>query len=461
MTNGGGTRDSEHDQCQHPTAGQKPVLGTSIFDDPETMQQRIRRLWIPLFVVADLAILPMLHIGLFPYKFSYLLIVYMVVRRFPIAIPVRRVFTIFALLFMILTISWTIRVIMSGEFSITNAQSIMAVIVMAPIAFAFGWNTSPKVTAYVPWVIVSFSFLSLFVTVFWSRLIPTAFGRLYGYQQEYLGFGDVLQRPGGLHQNPHITALFLSILLIYVAIGVRFSIFPATSWKAILSVSFASIIILLVGSRSELITTFLTSMFIVYSAYIQRSASNMFFILFASTLVAAPLLLLFVNQLQYGTLVFETLPIAISNAVLDPLDRFHGIGRFFYAWINPRFLDAFTTSPLSVLIGHGPEGKAGTGMIGLSFHNDYASLIVASGILGMLVFLPIIRMAYKVSLVLLAPFIFAAMSNAFILSPTHFILFMIILGIGSRALESTTTESKQVRPPLEPANTMTQPRNQP
>ena len=95
MTNAKETRDSEHDQWHHPTAGQKPVLGTSIVNGPETIRQRIRRLWIPLFVVADLALLPMLHIGPLPYKFSYLLIVYMVARRFPIAIPVRRVFTIF------------------------------------------------------------------------------------------------------------------------------------------------------------------------------------------------------------------------------------------------------------------------------------------------------------------------------------------------------------------------------
>ncbi len=290
-------------------------------------------------------------------------------------------------------------------------------------------------------------------------MIPTAFGSLYGYQQEYLGFGDVLQRPGGLHQNPHITALFLSILLIYIAIGVKFSVFAATSWKVIISIVFTIFIIFLVGSRSELVTTFFTTTFIMYYAYIQRSASNMFFIVVAIALLTVPLLLLLVNHLQYGTLVFETIPIAISNAFLDPLDRFHGFGRFIYAWGNPRFLDAFTTSPLSVLIGHGPEGKAGTGAIGLSFHNDYASLVVASGILGILVFLPLIRMVHKVSLVLLSPFILAAMSNAFILSPTHFVLFMIVLGIGARAFESTTLETKQVRPLLEPNDKIMQPRN--
>ena len=83
----------------------------------------------------------------------------------------------------------------------------------------------------------------------------------------------------------------------------------------------------------------------------------------------------------------------------------------------------------SPLFGVGSD-RSNKGVLNdVQYHNDFSTILVSVGFLGLLLYLIVIYKVYKLSYILLVPFIFPGMTNAFIFTMQLAAFYFLFVGI--------------------------------
>ena len=88
------------------------------------------------------------------------------------------------------------------------------------------------------------------------------------------------------------------------------------------------------------------------------------------------------------------------------------------------------------LFGTGADVSSEEPFKHIGYHNDWLLVWVSSGIIGLITFFLIFYQAFKIELLFAIPFVFPGMTNSLINAPSHFFLFMLIIGITCRSISS-------------------------
>jgi O-antigen ligase len=257
----------------------------------------------------------------------------------------------------------------------------------------------------------------MLVLLFWDNLLGTWFADLYFYVPDYLGTGTQLFRAGGLHQNPHVSALFMTVLLILLLVGIQREQLRLSNPLTLLSLALAVALPVLLASRSETIAAAL----LVFGFGVSEIRAKRLGIRYASaalaTLVIAALLILVSPAKNTTWSPNRVLAHGIGNFIGDPLNEDGGLGRPFRYWRWGIVPQRFAASPF---LGSGPEDTG--------YHNDFLIVLVSTGIAGLVVLLVIILLISRIHIALIAPFLIAGTTNSLLFAPQHLAVLMIAAG---------------------------------
>lgn len=373
--------------------------------------------WIVALIIADFIFLPMFHIYGVPFKIGYLILL-----GFFVAGPPRRgvgvqVFVTLGLLALITAGVWILDSISSDVVGFGPTFTMVATYLMGAAAFVFGSRFGKSPLRYVPQFMLIYFTVNIIVIMFWENLIGTAFGDFYGYVEDYLGTGSKLFRAGGLHQNPNVSARFMTVLLLGLFIGVRYGEIRFRSPLTILAIVVGLGLPVVVASRSEMLVSFMIVGAFVWVTWRSDVRNRQVIAALLITLVATTVLgrVVMPGISQTATTRIEN---SFSTLRNDPFNRINGLGRPIQAWSNDALWSKVSGSPLF-----------GTADGVARYHNDWATILVRSGAIGMALFLLLIIIVARVHIIFLAPLFVSAMTNTFVFSPQHFTLYMLFVGI--------------------------------
>lgn len=378
--------------------------------------------WVPVIVIADLVFLPMFHYQGVPFKIGYLILLVDFSRH----VPTRGLQLRFLLLFLALgtltLVGWGISFAISGNDSFVLTFTAISIYIFAPIAFVFGHRHMAYGLRYIPHLIIAYFIVNILAIMFWSTLLNSIVGELYFYTEDFLGPGNVLLRAGGLHQNPHISALFMTMLMLLLFVAIKYRRVDIRSPLASAAILSGIALPFILGSRSELIAT----AFIVLALAAVLARTNRLSSLIVPVVAGAVLILTSFWVANSITRVRwdpgARLAGNMTRFFENPLNRESGLGRFLP---SPGGLIIMTERlSISPIVGTGAEGA--------SYHNDWFTVLVSAGIIGLLVYILLVRSIVGIEFVFLIPFIMAGMTNGFLLAAQHFTVFMIAAGVAWR-----------------------------
>lgn len=380
--------------------------------------------WLVQLVLWEAVLLPMFHIGPLPIKLLYVAVLWFFLRNRPTR-GVRHVIVwIFASLAMLTIAGWLTYLRIAPTWAMSETLSMVVTYIVAAAAFSFGWHHRELVLRRTPPLVLVYVAANIFVIVLWPRLVHSPFGQLYGYGEDFLGPGTIMLRAGGLHFNPHVSALFLTLLLLYVYAGLRYRELQASRWQVSVAIAAALVLQIILASRSEILTSVLITLAMLWLILQRRTRMR-----WALQIGTAGVLVVFAGLIAHRILLSEVplslllgrLTGTLGELASDPSNVQSGLGRPFRYWIWGIAPARLATSPL-----------IGTGGETLGYHNDWLILLVSSGILGLILFLAYILIVIRIDPVYVLPFLIAGMTNAFLYAPQHFTLFMILLGATAR-----------------------------
>jgi hypothetical protein len=362
----------------------------------------------------------MFHIQGVPFKVGYLLLLGFFFANLPSRGLSAQLTALLALLAVITMAVW----LKSWGFGETTASGPILIIVasylMAATAFVLGKRSGVSVLRYTPHLIIGYFVVNVLVIIFWSQLIGTTFGNTYGYVPDFLGSGTKLVRAGGLHQNPNVSARFMTVLFLGLFVSVRFGVVNLRSPLVILAVIFGLVLPIMVSSRSETLVSMVIMAGILWVTF-RRSGGDKNVVLLVLVLFAAAMVVVQILLPDVSRNVEARVKNTITTVRSDPFNRTDGLARPVAAWVSEGLWVRVSNSPV-VGNGDGPTW----------FHNDWATILVRSGVIGFGLFLFIAFGVARVHIIFLAPLLISAMTNIFIFSPQHFTLFMMIVGMASQ-----------------------------
>lgn len=380
--------------------------------------------WFVQVVLWDAVLLPMFHVGPIPMKLLYLAVLWFFLSNRPTGGMRHAIVWIFGSLAVLTFAGWIVNLRNASSWAVSETLSIIVTYIVGAAAFSFGWHHRESVLRRPTPLILVYFVANIFVIVLWPRLVHSPFGWFYGYTEDFLGPGTAMLRAGGLHFNPHVSALFVTVLLLYVYAGLRYREIQATRWQVSIAVTAALVLQVILASRSELLTSALIAL-AMFWLFLQRRTRMRW----ALQIVTAGILVVFAGLIAHRLLLSEVplslllgrLTGVVGELASDPSNVASGLGRPFRYWIWGIAPARLATSPF-----------IGTGGETLGYHNDWLILLVSAGITGLLLYLVYVAIVIRIDPVYVLPFLVAGMTNAFLYAPQHFTLFMILLGATAR-----------------------------
>lgn len=394
-------------------------------------EPRYGTLLLAMFV-ADMLFLPMFHIGPVPFKIAYWLML--------IGLPtmlwqrhVRPLMTVVAILVAVCWVGalylWTIE--RTAEFSETIRNT--AILAMTPMAFAFGWRVRPRSCGFFLVLLPAYFGINA-VLSYWYRELPWLI-TFYGLEDRVTGGLFDIRSPG-IHYNPNLSALAANLLLLGLVTSDRAGL-VRTSARLPRLIAFASVMgtHALMGSRGELLAAVaIGGLWLFYRA---GGIEPQRLIRFAVIGAAAAVLLIaaFIPVLDYlaernATAAFVRTQYTSTLTLLpanwnDPNARTNSL------LLRP-FYDVERVSSRverSPVWGSGFDVAAVYPYDDVHFHNDWALVLVAGGLIGLALFGLFVGFTGSYGVIHLVPFILTASSNSFIRAPNHLLVFFAMLGV--------------------------------
>ncbi|MDQ7837056.1 MAG: hypothetical protein RDU59_00980 [Thermodesulfobacteriota bacterium] len=389
-------------------------------------------------VVLDLSLLPMFHIFGFPYKIGLLTVG--IVGLFTWHKQHAR-FLLFSFCGLIIA-CWIGAVYQSLFYPASSYDFTMyctASILLCFLGYTFGYFNTPKSLNKILLVAFAVVTMNLIVGGLWDKLpFLIDFYDLNRAVEE----GWIKDRNTGIFLNPNVSALGINILLLFIVLASRRGLFSRNMifyMSMLWCMAFIALITL--GSKSELLT------FIVLSIFLLKDFNLAFFkryILFV-TVGCLIIFSFFIKHMdrtevfKHGLWLFTNIHTVIIEQYIVPEIDYDVPGDRRVKFT--RALEAFSYSPIW---GSGFD-RAEIGIFSeqtkIRYHNDWAYIFVAGGIMGGIFFLLILRKAWKTHPLLIVPFFFPGLTNSFMLTVQLFCLYGVLWGV----LERDRIEKKFAR----------------
>ena len=382
--------------------------------------------WVIPLIAIDVVFLPFPHLGPIPLKASYLVVGFfalLIVRQGRLDRYIPRILVAgFGLLILATMVGYLVFLISGGSAFSETARNLL-VFTLAPLAFIVGAADRRERHNYVPWLLVLYLFVTTTFTIYATELEWIA--ELYGLR-ERVATGIYSVRSQGLHYNANISALFASLLVLFLYAGIKYGFVRARPWIVVAAVVAGGGVVLMLISRNQIVAFSILALLILWSAAPQhrfRWTTALVAVLVALVVFAAPLGGLLANTLGY-----------------DPIEKVNRASRALTDTSRPKesilrpvadigwALDRWQFSPI-VGTGFDSVETEQLDLSGVAYHNDWLSVIVSSGLIGLAVFAVIVAVIARIDIALALPFVLPGATNAFIFAPSHFILFMVIAGL--------------------------------
>ena len=231
------------------------------------------RIWLVPLVLLDFTFLPMWHIGSFPWKPGYVVLV----LAFPLyarslspeLLKSARPFVIlFGVLFGATLLGSVVFQAQTGVALSGETLRLLLVYALVPLAFVAGLADRRRWHGYLPWIMAAFLILNLVLEADLNRARhPTLENEAIGYHanpgavsQVLVGFYGVERnlkdppyhsRAFGVFQNPNITTLSMTMLLLFLVAGLKRGFVRPGRYTLVGAVWLALVCALLMTSRNQ------------------------------------------------------------------------------------------------------------------------------------------------------------------------------------------------------------------
>lgn len=407
-------------------------------------------------LVADQLLLPMFHIGSFPYKISYILLGFwflcLIIKPGKVIKSTggRSDFLKFSLMIIFIMVSSLLgEIVVMALFPMTTyAETFKSLTTYILVIFSFGLGLSSDKFKFnwLIWVLFT-SIILNFIFIFFKSSLPSFIIDIYYPEmvmKDFLAIGisDVdalleLNRPRGLFPNPNGSAFLVNIISLFICISLRRRLMnPPSSLVSIGIIMLPIILTILLASRGELLVAILLGVMNYKAIFKKTSLVKRLSLITATVLVSVSAVLYFVNSLGADSNLVSSLErIGTIVELVNNADKDKGTyeGRT-ESIARPLLLvetafDRFIHSPLF-----------GTGYTSAhpypfdhptqNFHNDWFRLLVTSGIIGFVMMVLFIRrFAIPISYLTLVPFILPGLVNTFLLNIPAVMFYFFMIGI--------------------------------
>ena len=379
------------------------------------------------FIIFDLAFLPLFHIAGLPVKPSYLLVILLFVSPGSTIITLggrlgRDLLALFFVLSILTIIGSLVFMLAYDGASYSQTVRNIIIFVLAPMAFIVGTRDSRRWHSYVVIYILAYAAITLVFSAYYLELGWLA--TFYGLE-ERVASGVYASRSQGLFWNANVSALFMTMLFLYFAAGVKYGFVRTMPIITFMMVSAAFATVAVLGSRNQFLALGIISLLLIRSMWIRGKSRGVA----VSVLVSVIALVLFSAQL--GNLANQYVgydPVAALERGFSTIGDTEDSSGSFLRPIRSlgEALERWGASPL---VGTGFDSTGTRPFQGTQYHNDWLLILTASGAIGLLVFAAIVYRLARLDLILLVPFLLPGMTNSFIFAPSHFLLFMLLAGM--------------------------------
>lgn len=386
----------------------------------------------------------MFHLGAMPFKISYILIVVWIGNILFRSKTLNKDFCKIAGIFLLIIICSVV-----GEMFVyfkypqnDFSETLWSITIYLLMVFSFGLSTS-NFSFNFKWLywIFFISILLNFIIIFFSSKF--SFIAQFYYSQsaaENLGLSDVsdivnMLRPRGLFGNPNTSMLQVNIAYLFIVICIRKKLLPRPSLLLTMSlIILPSALAIVLGSRSELLITFVYSLVLAFSIFGKKglfifSIVGILFVIllvWVSNIISSKSGFAQADMIKYA---FERFTKTNDEFLTTDVDD-HGLKRPLILWNTAKA--RIVQSPL---FGSGYNAVSGSDTFPFDYspryyHNDWLRIVVTSGLIGLILMLFFIRNFLLTNDVLLiAPFILPALTNTFLLSIPSVMFYFFMLGI--------------------------------
>ena len=370
------------------------------------------------FMFFEIFLLPMWSIGPLPFKFSFLIIIFSLIRKIPkspFVLP-------FLLIILLIWIGKFYSYLFFDEILFT--QTLRSTVNYSLIIAAFLYSKNIKKTGNFNWLVLlalSFAIINISIII----IGPSMPSLISFYALELrLEEGLFFARNPGIATNPNGSALMGNLILLFWVVSNKFNLVTLKSkfWDSIVFVSIG-IAILSFVSKSGFSAYFLICLYY----FTNKISLGKLFYSFSIFLISLFILINVSNKLDKDDTLILTYGIEqvlnfdealVNEANKDPGQDGNRI---------VKIQNAMNTFFYSPFFGVGSDRSNGEILNRTAYHNDWAEILVSTGFFGFLLYFIIAYRIYKLSVILLVPFIFPGMTNAFIFTmqlPAFYFLFV-------------------------------------
>jgi len=374
-------------------------------------KSQIRNILYFIFIF-DLMLLPVMHPWGIPFKISYVFIAITLVVKF-FQTMLRKSTKIDKNVFLLITISililigWLYFINVQSSTNISNTVRSIIILLLGVGGYYIATNFKFKKIYFIFPLLCCI--LSLSLIWLWD-LYPLL--RQF-YHVEHRGLAYMQIRNAGIWGNPNASALNANLILIFSLLGIK-EVFKTSKKLPILKIlSFlilpTFITVFLTESRSGMLCFILIFIIFYFSKFYSISFNRK--IVYSFT--AIYFVLIFFLSINYALPTSTKISYFKTAVRKAPLATTARINNFYKSGVR-RIL-------ASPIIGSGTDISRTKPYNDIGFHNDYLVLWASGGILSFVLYLTFVYFVIKTDALLLAPFLFPALTNAFLLHILAFI----------------------------------------
>ena len=409
----------------------------------------------------DQLLLPMFHIGSFPYKISYLLVG---LWFFALTIDAQKVFhsvraqtefTRFSLLvvgIMLSSIAGEIfTAVLFGVNELSETFKSLTIYILMILSFGLGLSSIKFSPKHLVWVLYIAVFLN-FLFIFFKSNLPSFLIDLYYPPMVLeswidLGVTDVnalleLARPRGLFPNPNGSAFMVNIISVFLYVCIRKRLLEIPSIPISVGIMFFPMLVsILLASRGEMISSLILSIlhYKLLFKHVSVRTKLISLTFFVAVLISVGIYALqkfdeagsISNSIRRISSILEVLNQEKAESTYEA--RNQGISRpllmldnAFNRFIYSPIFGSGYSSGFAYPFNHPTQ----------NYHNDWFRIALTSGMIGLFLTLWIIK-KYCVPLgyILILPFILPGLVNTFLLNIPAVMFYFFMVGYLYRKLE--------------------------
>ena len=372
------------------------------------------------FMFFEIFLLPMWSIGPVPFKFSFLIIIFSLIRKIP-----KSTFVLpFLLIILLIWIGKFYSYLFFDEILFT--QTLRSTVNYSLIIAAFLYSKNIKKTGNFNWlVLLALSFATINISILIIGPSTPSLISFYSLDAR-LEEGLFFARNPGIATNPNSSALMGNLILLFWVVSNKFNLVTLKSkfWDSIVFISIG-IATLSFVSKSGFLAYFLICLYY----FSNKISLRVLFYSFGFLLISLFIVINFSNKLDKDDTLILSYGIEqvlnFDEALVDEASKDSGNDGNRLVKIQ-NAMNNFVYSPL---FGVGSDRSKGEILNKTWYHNDWAEILVSTGFLGFLLYFIIAYRIYKLSVILLVPFIFPGMTNTFIFSMQIAAFYFLFVGI--------------------------------